>query len=89
MHFLQEYANYIGLVGVVIILVAYFMLQIERISAHGVRYSLVNLIGSLLILVSLIYHFNLASFVIEIAWLCISIYGLHRSLKKRRQQVCP
>ena len=41
-------------------------------------YSLLNGLGALLIMVSLIYNFNLSSFVIEIAWLMISAYGLWR-----------
>ena len=68
----------VGTIGVVLVLVAYFFLQNGRWSGHSVIYLVVNLLGSLLITVSLLYTFNLSSFVIEMAWIAISVYGLVR-----------
>lgn len=69
----------VGTAGVVLILVAYFLLQTERWSGQSLSYSLVNLLGSLMITVSLLYDFNLSSFIIEVAWIAISIYGIVRA----------
>lgn len=69
----------VGTGGVVLILVAYFLVQTERWSGQSLGYSVVNLIGSLLITVSLIYQFNLSSFIIEVAWISISLYGIVRA----------
>ena len=69
----------LGSAGVVSILVAYFLLQTERWSGQSLSYSLVNLIGSVMITISLIYDFNLSSFIIEVAWIAISIYGIARA----------
>lgn len=69
----------VGTAGVVSILVAYFLLQTERWSGQSLSYSLVNLIGSVMITISLIYDFNLSSFIIEVAWIAISIYGILRA----------
>ena len=66
----------IGLTGVLIILLTYGALTLEKMDPKGWMYSAGNGIGAVLILVSLFYSFNLASFVIEIAWLAISLYGL-------------
>jgi paired small multidrug resistance pump len=74
----------VGTVGVVLILIAYFLLQTERWSGQSLRYSLVNLVGSLMITVSLIYDFNLSSFIIEVAWIAISIYGMVRARRATR-----
>ncbi|MEM9263645.1 MAG: hypothetical protein AAGA22_08710 [Pseudomonadota bacterium] len=68
----------IGIFGVILVLMSYFLLQAERLRSDGVRYLLMNAIGAVLILVSLLKTFNLASFVIEICWLAISVYGLVR-----------
>ena len=69
----------VGTGGVVLILVAYFLMQTEKWSAQSLSYSVVNLIGSLMITVSLIYSFNLSSFIIEIAWIATSVYGIVRA----------
>jgi hypothetical protein len=76
---LTDWYNIIGIIGVLLILWTYLMVQIGRMDAPtNMGYSVVNLVGSVMIVVSLIYHFNLASFIIEIAWVLISIYGIFR-----------
>ena len=77
---LEVYSNLIGLVGVGLVLLVYLLLQTNKISQKELSFSLFNTIGSMLILVSLCFHFNLASFVIEISWLLISIFGVLRCL---------
>ena len=74
----------LGIGGVVIILIAYLLLQLEKLSVQDWRYSAANGVGALLILVSLYFSFNLASFIIEIAWLLISIFGLFKALTSRQ-----
>ena len=74
----------VGTLGVIMILVAYFLLQTERLSGQSISYSVVNLLGSLMITVSLVYHFNLSSFIIEMAWIAISIYGIVRARRSAR-----
>jgi predicted membrane protein len=66
----------IGLAGVSCVLMAYFLLQLERVRSDGLGYLLLNLVGASLLIVSLMVTFNLASFVIEICWLAISLFGL-------------
>ncbi|MGD8378313.1 MAG: hypothetical protein PVJ40_00535 [Gammaproteobacteria bacterium] len=75
--------NIIGMAGVGCVLLAYYAIQTDRIRQGNPWYSIINGIGSLLILVSLYYDFNLPSVVIEFAWLTISIIGLVRALRKR------
>ena len=75
----------IGLTGVFCVLLAYFLLQTHRIQMEDLRYSLLNCVGAALILVTLFFNFNLASFVIELCWLAISGYGLIRGLTRRKK----
>lgn len=74
----------LGIGGVVIILIAYLLLQLEKLTAQDWRYSAANAVGALLILISLLFSFNLASFIIEVAWLLISIFGLFKGLSSRQ-----
>jgi hypothetical protein len=78
---LKSLANALGLIGVFLVLLMYFMLQLRRIRSQTLTYSLVNAIGSLLILVSLYFYFNLSSAVIETAWLAISLFGIYKAVR--------
>jgi hypothetical protein len=81
-----EYGIYdlLGVIGSLIIIAAYFATQRGWVEASDWRFPLANLIGALLILLSLMVAWNLAAFVMEIFWLAISIYGLVRSATARK-----
>ena len=66
----------VGLVGVGFILVAYFANQQRWLRSEDWRFPAANLVGSLLILVSLFAEWNTPSVVIEVFWIAISIHGL-------------
>jgi hypothetical protein len=83
---IEKYANLLGVIGVFLVLLAYVLLQVGKMKAAWVSYSLLNLVGSGLILVSLYFYWNLASGVIEIAWFLISLYGLVNSMLKYSRQ---
>ncbi len=84
--FLFDYANILGIIGVFLILLAYVLLQVERMKAIWVSYSLLNFLGSGLILISLYFYPNLASQIIEVAWFVISFYGLLKALRYRHRK---
>ena len=74
----------LGNVGVVLILSAYLLLQLEKMSAHSLKFSVLNGVGALLILISLTRDFNLSALIIESFWLAISLMGVIRYLLARR-----
>lgn len=73
-----EWHDFVGNLGVILVLGTYFLVQSGRMDIRRPTYSISNAAGAVLIIVSLMYDFNLSSFVIEIAWLAISVYGLVR-----------
>lgn len=75
----------IGIIGVAIVVATYFMLQSEKIDSKSFLYSFLNAFGSMLIMYSLLYNWNLASFVIEVFWILISLYGLKRWYTNKKQ----
>ncbi len=75
--------NVIGMIGVILILISYFLLNINKLTAKQPIYPFMNMCGSSLILFSLMFDWNLSSVIIEIAWLSISLFGLYRTLKSR------
>lgn len=69
----------LGIVGVLLILLAYAGVQAERLDARGLRALAMNLAGSLAILASLVFgSFNLSAALVEAAWALIALYGLAR-----------
>ena len=80
------FANIIGMLGTTAVVGAYFLLQIDKIDAKGLAFNLVNLIGAILLLISLLVHFNLASFVIELFWIVASVVGLYQYFKRKAEQ---
>lgn len=77
--------DFVGNIGVALILVAYLFLTLEKLDPKSVLYSILNGLGAILILVSLYFAFNLSSFIIEIAWLLISLIGLIQAIRYRLQ----
>ena len=73
----------IGMLGTIMVVLAYYLLQLERTDPKGLSYNLINLVGALLLLFSLSFHFNLASFVIEIFWIVASLIGLWRYWRRQ------
>ena len=76
-----------GFVGVLLIVIAYLLLQLEKLPSSSLSFSLLNAAGSLLIMLSLIFKFNASAFLIEVFWFLISLIGLskwHISRKRLR-----
>ncbi|MGH9968639.1 MAG: CBU_0592 family membrane protein [Pyrinomonadaceae bacterium] len=69
-----------GLTGVVLIVVAYLLLQLNKLPSSAPSYSFLNALGALLVIVSLIFNFNLSAFLMEAFWFLISLFGLLKTL---------
>jgi hypothetical protein len=80
-----SYAWYdlVGTVGVVVILATYLGVQLDRIDARSLAYSVWNALGAGLITLSLCFDFNFSAFAIELAWVLISLYGIVTRLRQR------
>jgi len=76
-------ANIIGMLGTTLVVGTYFMIQLDKMDPKGFAYNFWNLSGALLLLISLLVHFNLASFVIELFWIAASLIGLYKAYQRR------
>ncbi len=73
----------VGNVGVLLMVIAYLLLQLEKMFSAAVSYLLLNAVGAVLVMISLTFRFNLSAFLMEAFWLVISLYGLGKSLRAR------
>lgn len=76
--------DFAGFAGVVLIVAAYLMLQLNRLQSTAPLYSLLNAVGAGLVMASLVFDFNLAAFLMEAFWFLISLLGLLRPLMSKR-----
>lgn len=81
-----ELHDVVGMLGVGCVLIAYLLLQVGRYESTMIRFSVLNAVGAGLILISLVYAFNLSAFIIEIFWLVISLYGIAVNMRNRNKQ---
>lgn len=82
-----EWYDWCGYAGVVAVLLAFFLLQAQRIHSHGWIYQLLNVLGAVGIMISLLFGtFNLPAFVLEVIWALIGIYGIVVSQRRRRNR---
>ena len=70
--------DFVGLIGVVLIVVTYLLLQLEKLRSNDLAYSLMNAIGASLIVLSLLVNFNLSALLMEVFWVLISLLGVYR-----------
>ncbi|MEO7065714.1 MAG: hypothetical protein ABI114_02285 [Rhodanobacter sp.] len=78
--------DWAGYLGVALILLAFLLLQARKLHGNGLIYQLLNMFGSLGVLLSLTFgENNVPAFVLEAAWLLISIYGIGQSARVRRE----
>lgn len=78
-----QWYDWIGLLGSVLVVGSFFLLQSGRLSGTGLPYQLINIAGSSCILVSLFGGFNLSVALLQCAWIAISLYGIARGWRAR------
>lgn len=77
-------SDFIGCLGTLIILIVYAFLQMGRLESSSLAYSLLNVVGAILILSSLLFSWNLAAVLMEISWVIISLYGTLKALRPQK-----
>jgi multidrug transporter EmrE-like cation transporter len=85
MHY--SWYDLVGNIGVATIVITYLLLQLNKIDSVGLAYSLFNGLGASLVIVSLLFEFNISAFAIEFFWLLISVVGIARYYVKKRGEI--
>lgn len=79
--------DWAGYLGVLLVLLAFLLLQAHKLHGNGLSYQLLNIFGALGVMLSLLFgNFNASAFALEIAWAAIAIYGVSRGMRLRREK---
>jgi len=73
-----------GVIGVLMMLVAYALAQVGKMQVDRLPSLVMNLVGSLLVLLSLAFKFNLSAALMEGAWALVALFGLVKLALKRK-----
>ncbi|MBD8900317.1 hypothetical protein [Rhodanobacter sp. DHG33] len=77
--------DWAGYIGVLLVLLAYFLLQARKLHGNKLVYQLMNILGAFGVLLSLTFgSFNWSAFLLEVAWIAIGIYGIARGAQLKR-----
>lgn len=78
--------DWTGYAGVGLVLLAYLLLQAHKLHGNGLVYQLMNVLGAIGVMLSLMFGaFNASAFLMQVAWLLIGVYGIARSARARRE----
>lgn len=80
-----DFFDFIGLVGVVLSVFAYARVQWRREYAKELGYSVYNFLGASFLIIALCNKWNVASFVGNVIWATVSLYGIYRCMKYFRR----
>lgn len=76
-------ADAIGSFGALLVVAAYFATQMRMMNSDDLVFPVLNLLGSTLIVYSLLQNYNLASMLIEGFWIAISLLGIIQHIRLR------
>ena len=72
-----------GVIGSGLIVTTYALSQAGRMDVRRPTYPALNALGAGLVLLSLVFKFNLAAMLVEAFWCVISVAGVVASLRRR------
>lgn len=81
----MELATVVGLFGAIAYLAGYALIQMRVLTIEDGRYAALNIIGGLCLIYSLLWNFNLGSFLTQAAWLVFTVVGFFYSRRRRKQ----
>lgn len=80
------FGPHVSVLGSVLLLVAYALLQLGIKGPESYLYQWFNLIGAACLTYSVIAPFNVGVFVTEFCWTCFTLIGLYRTWRVARNR---
>ncbi len=87
---IETIMSVLGVVGAALCVLAYFLLEREKVSAEGYVYYAMNGVGATLVLLAAFWSYDngdLGVIIQELFWVAISAMGILKGLSKRGGRV--
>lgn len=79
---MEFWIDVVGWIGGLEVIVAYFMINQNRVDSSSTMYQVLNLTGAALLIVNTMYYKAYPSSLINLIWVGIAIYGLIKRKSK-------
>lgn len=76
----------IGIAGFGLYVLTYGLLTLNRVDSKNLSYFVLNLMAASLVLIGLVGAFNLASALIQVFWISISIFAIVVRIRNRKEE---
>jgi hypothetical protein len=76
----------LGWIGAFMILTAYALISFRRVEGNSINYQLLNIFGSIFLVINTYYYGAIPSTLVNIIWAIIAISAIITILRKVRQR---
>jgi hypothetical protein len=73
---MKEVIDVLGWTGAVLILTAYALISFKKVEGNSVKYQLLNIIGSIFLVINTYYYGAIPSTLVNIVWAIIAVFAL-------------
>ncbi len=74
--------NILGWIGAIALLVAYALISARRVEGDSTGYQLLNLVGSILLMLNTLYYEAYPSSFLNLFWMGVALYALRKVIGK-------
>ncbi|SFC86800.1 hypothetical protein SAMN04488094_110116 [Tropicimonas isoalkanivorans] len=76
-----------GLAGAIIYAASYILTSLDRLPSQSPHFYVVKLVAAILVMISLVEQYNLATVLIQTFFIVISVFGIARHLGARQRRI--
>lgn len=71
----------IGWIGALLVVIAYALISFKRVEANSLKYQLLNIFGSVCLIINTYYYGAIPSTLVNIIWAIIAVFAIFAILR--------
>jgi hypothetical protein len=77
------FIDMIGWIGGLEVVIAYALISAKKVDGYSLSFQLLNLTGSILLIINTVYHSAYPSAVVNVVWVGIALFSIYKSRSKK------